>query len=1096
MAQQKVSFKKWWKNITGTKAVKVGLFHIDLVDSIQYAGVPVNVTINGKTRCQGYIPTIVNKCGYYLKEQATQTRGIFRVSGSAKRVSELQIIFDTPPNYGSQLEWTGFTVHDASNVLRRYLNHLPDPVITLEYYEKFRDVHRNLTDDEEKISAYQELISKLPPPHACLLMYLLDLLSIFAHHSEENLMDSKNLASVFQPGVISHPNHAMSPGEYMTSAAVLKFLIDNQSSFTMPKPNIDEDDEEMVNFGLASPSQGRLPAQHHPALGSTFHGGYVSAADHERLYDAMSGPGVSFDPEDVTIKRRLSLQRPIIPRSSLPGNTPQRSHSTTSSTSSHHSHSNNVFSSTFMARRRSSRRSKTASKLLSESDLQAVASEAAQDLSDIPENPKSAEEKVEPLQRTSSIRKASTSPVISSEEVGEEFSNYLNLRKQLKSEGLLREPSLFCQTVEIQFPAPLETDRPESFKPSPPTILPTPLASTSSLPPAPMSSPPSHPSERSKQSFGETLPTPGRKIPIPSTTAHVHIPDRPLRQQEDNYIAPPPLSHHQEGPRMGLGLRRISGAGQSAQNLMSDRSVGITRQRHISPGMAITRAKSNPGDLVSTGARSGAHSGGHGGGHQAIEKFKGLFSGKSRDHDLGSGKDDPKVEKRRESLTDKQRKYKSQEVTSSQIQGTTGSGWRGPLTNQTIGEHDGGKPERPYVQPPPPIPRESPQRPAPPPPEGSLMDFLDPPQRIGVTSGYASSSNGSRSDSPSLGASSRRALPTNSSFTSTSSPSPTPSGDRLYQGRGLASQGSSASLELAVPGQHVGDGPRPPQRSPRQRYSPDFDTLQQGQFSSEHLPQLQQQQQQQQQHLSPYGPLRPHQHFGHSSDLGYDHEEGHPLAPPTQPYDSSPRSMQGSFGSTHTYDSNNNNAPPTPTPKSRERRSPREGSTSSFRGDAAPPRARSNSSRNPSPHNSPALKPLARNASHQSTTSSSGGGGTYQHQIHQHAPSPLAEGLGHGHGHGHGSGGAGSYVTPPPSSRARNRAQSRDELHYLQRTDTGGSTHSAQRSYERERSRSAAALLTAGHHQQQQLLSNSPSLPPLASSTFPNPTSPPSRPPR
>ncbi|KAG0270806.1 hypothetical protein BGZ95_001506 [Linnemannia exigua] len=829
MAQQKVSFKKWWKNITGTKAAKVGLFHIDLVDSIQYAGVPVNVTINGKTRCQGYIPTIVNKCGWFLKEQATQTRGIFRVSGSAKRVSELQIIFDTPPNYGSQLEWTGFTVHDASNVLRRYLNHLPDPVITLEYYEKFRDVHRNLTDDDEKIAAYQELISRLPPPHACLLMYLLDLLSVFAHHSVENLMDSKNLASVFQPGVISHPNHAMSPGEYMTSAAVLKFLIDNQSSFTMPKPNIDEEDEEMANFGLGSPSQGRLPAHGLPTRGLTFHGGYVTAADHERIYDSMSGPGVSFDPEETAIKRRLSLQRPIIPRTSLSGNTPQRSHSTTSSTSSHNSHSN-IFSSTFMARRLSSRRSKTASKLFSEGDLQAAALEEPQDLSDIPENPRSAEDKVEPLQRTSSIRKASTSPVISSEEVGDEFGSYINLRKQLKSEGLHREPSIFCQTVEIQFPAPpVQTEKSTEFKPSPPTH--SPLPSSSALPPtAPqVSSPPTHPSERSRLSFGEALPRAGRNIPMPSTTAHIHIPDRPLYQHhEGGYVVPPPPSHNQEGPRHGLGLRRISNTGQSAQNLMPEHNGGLTRQRHISPGMAIARAKSNPGDLVSTGSRN-ASVGHGGGGHQAIEKFKGLFSGKNRDHDASSGKDgdkEPKIEKRRESLTDKQRKYKSQEVTSSQFQGMPGAGWRGPVTNRTIEENDGVKPERPYVQPPPPIPRESPQRPAPPPPEGSLMDLLDPPQRIGHSSGYTSSSGGSRSGSPSHGSSSRRALPTNSSFTSASSASPTPSTDRLYQGRSLASQGSSASLEPGAPG----DNHRPLQRSPRNRYSPQFDSLHQGQF--------------------------------------------------------------------------------------------------------------------------------------------------------------------------------------------------------------------------------------------------------------------------
>lgn len=718
------------------------------------------------------------------------------------------------------------------------------------------------------------------------------------------------------------------------------------------------------------------------------------------------------------------------------------------------------------------------------------------------------------MQRTSSIRKASTSPVISSEDANDDFSSYLNLRKQLKSEGLHREPSLFCQTVEIQFQAPPVQTEPADFKPSPPTNSPLP-SSASALPPAPMKSPPIHPSERSRQGFGESLQRAGRNIPVPSTIAHVHIPDRPLYQHGEGYIAPPPPSHHQEGPHLGLGLRRISGAGQSAQNLMSDHSGGVTRQRHISPGMAIARAKSNPGELVSTGSRNAAQgtSGGHGSGHQAIEKFKGLFSGKNRDHDTGSGKDgDFKPEKRRESLTDKQRKYKSQEVTSSQLQGTTGPGWRGPMTNQTINENDGGKPERerPYVQPPPPIPRESPQRPAPPPPESSLMDLLDPPQRLGPSSGYTSSSTGSRSGSPSHGTSSRRALPTNSSFTSASSASPTPSTDRLYQGRGLTSQGSSASLEPVAPG----DNPRPPQRSPRNRYSPQFDSLHQGHFPADH-PQYQQLHQQ---HLSPYGSSRPHQHSGHSPDLGYDHEEGHPFAlppPPSHPYDSSPRSRQGSFGSNHTYDSTNNAQqlpPPAPTPKSKERRSPREGSSSSFRRDSTPPRTRSNSSMNSSPVNSPSLKPLlARNVSHQGATGTHGTGGG-----NHHAPSPLAEGQGHGHGHSHGHGhGSGSahFTSPPPSNRARNRAQSRDENHFLQRADTGSSIGGGsvvQRNYERERSRSAVALASSPspsptpppphpphphqHHQQQQHSSNNNSSPSLHSlASFPNPASPPAR---
>lgn len=43
------------------------------------------------------IPVVVAKCGLYLKEHATEVEGAFRVSGSSKRMRELQTIFDTGP---------------------------------------------------------------------------------------------------------------------------------------------------------------------------------------------------------------------------------------------------------------------------------------------------------------------------------------------------------------------------------------------------------------------------------------------------------------------------------------------------------------------------------------------------------------------------------------------------------------------------------------------------------------------------------------------------------------------------------------------------------------------------------------------------------------------------------------------------------------------------------------------------------------------------------------------------------------------------------------------------------------------------------------
>ena len=160
----------------------------------------------------------------------------------------MQTIFDSPDRYGKGLDWTGYTVHDAANILRRYLNQLPQPIVPLDFYERFRDPLRSHQtqavgdmeaqaqdigdfDQEKAIATYQQLITELPPLNRQLLLYILDLLSVFASKSDVNLMTSANLSAIFQPGLLSHPSHDMSPREYRLSQDVLIFLIDNQDSF-------------------------------------------------------------------------------------------------------------------------------------------------------------------------------------------------------------------------------------------------------------------------------------------------------------------------------------------------------------------------------------------------------------------------------------------------------------------------------------------------------------------------------------------------------------------------------------------------------------------------------------------------------------------------------------------------------------------------------------------------------------------------------------------------------------------------------------------------------------------------------------------------
>ncbi|KAL8747578.1 MAG: hypothetical protein Q9190_000562 [Brigantiaea leucoxantha] len=275
----------WWKTFKkNTKKEDekeslespTGIFGVPLQESIKYANVAISLTNErGESYIYGYVPIVVAKCGVFLKEKATDIEGIFRLNGSAKRIKELQIAFDSPDRYGKGLDWTGFTVHDAANILRRYLNNLPQPIVPLEFYEKFRDPLRSHQaqaigdmesraqddasdfDHGQAIITYQRLITELPPLNRQLLLYILDLLAVFSSKSDLNRMTSANLAAIFQPGLLRHPTHDMEPKEYRLSQDVLIFLIENQDSFLVGMSGTAADEKTVKE--VQSGSQQRRP---------------------------------------------------------------------------------------------------------------------------------------------------------------------------------------------------------------------------------------------------------------------------------------------------------------------------------------------------------------------------------------------------------------------------------------------------------------------------------------------------------------------------------------------------------------------------------------------------------------------------------------------------------------------------------------------------------------------------------------------------------------------------------------------------------------------------------------------------------------------
>lgn len=113
-------------------------------------------------------------------------------------------------------------------------------------------------DTKVAIEQYIALINKLPVPNKYLLLYVLDLLSVFEKKSDKNLMTAtsrslslagagkhsrkpradgftiplhSDLAVIFQPGILSHPDHHMIPAEHTRNQKIVEFLVTHVDDF-------------------------------------------------------------------------------------------------------------------------------------------------------------------------------------------------------------------------------------------------------------------------------------------------------------------------------------------------------------------------------------------------------------------------------------------------------------------------------------------------------------------------------------------------------------------------------------------------------------------------------------------------------------------------------------------------------------------------------------------------------------------------------------------------------------------------------------------------------------------------------------------------
>jgi len=144
------------------------------------------------------IPFIAEKCVEYLREFSLDSEGIFRISGNARVIQALKLMFN-------QVDFVDLSivckndVHTVAGLFKLFLRDLPNPIFTFDKYNQFVAIFRPRGNQREKDRQAAILISDLPDAHLYFLKFLIEFLQEVIAHSAINKMNSNNLARIFGP---------------------------------------------------------------------------------------------------------------------------------------------------------------------------------------------------------------------------------------------------------------------------------------------------------------------------------------------------------------------------------------------------------------------------------------------------------------------------------------------------------------------------------------------------------------------------------------------------------------------------------------------------------------------------------------------------------------------------------------------------------------------------------------------------------------------------------------------------------------------------------------------------------------------------------
>jgi len=174
------------------------------------------------------IPIIVQKCIQEVEMRGMDQEGIYRKSGGATQMRQLQEEFER----GEDVQFSpDLDICSVTSVLKQYFRTLPNPLITYEAYDRFVE-SASVTDDDKRVRLLKVIVSDLPPSHKDVLQFTIFHLARVAARKDENLMNTRNLSVVFAPTLLRHLSDEREMTDMHAKNVALQFLIDfNEAIF-------------------------------------------------------------------------------------------------------------------------------------------------------------------------------------------------------------------------------------------------------------------------------------------------------------------------------------------------------------------------------------------------------------------------------------------------------------------------------------------------------------------------------------------------------------------------------------------------------------------------------------------------------------------------------------------------------------------------------------------------------------------------------------------------------------------------------------------------------------------------------------------------